>query len=319
MGLKGKNVLVTGGLGFFGSHLIERLLTDGAHVFAADLVERLDSYYYKRGLNRYVVFENCDVADYRRIFSVITKNQIDFVFHTAALATVEAAYSDPLGTVVSNVIGTTNILESCRGYEKVKGVLVTSTDKAYGKLPRVDENTPLSGDHPYEVSKTSADLIARAYFKTYKLPVVVTRFGNMYGEGDLNFSRIIPGIMMSLIKNRILKIRSNGKYIRDYIYVKDVVDATIILAKNINKSKGEAYNISSKENMSVIELIKKAQQVLDLKVNYKILSNAKNEIPIQSVDFKKIQEKFNWKPKRNLESTLPGIYQWYKKYTDFPK
>lgn len=317
MGLKGKNVLVTGGLGFFGSHLIERLHADGAHVFATDLVERLDSYYYKHGLNRFAVFENCDIADFRRINSVITKNQIDFVFHVAALATVEAAYSDPLGTIESNVIGTANVLESCRKCEKVQGVLVTSTDKAYGKLPRVDESTPLSGDHPYEVSKTSADLIARAYFKTYGLPVVVTRFGNVYGEGDLNFSRIIPGIMMSLIKNQTLKIRSDGKYIRDYVYVNDVVDACITLARNISISKGEAYNISSKENLSVVEVIKKVQQVIDLKVNYKILSNAKNEIPIQSVDFKKFQKKFNWKPKHNLDSTLPGIYEWYKNYTDF--
>lgn len=313
MVLKGKNVLVTGGAGFIGSHLVQELAKDN-QVYVVDLVINPYSYYNQQGLNSQVVYEHCNVADFRAIHSVIVKNHIDFVFHLAAQAIIDTAYNDPLGTITSNVMGTANILESCRQYGKIEGILVTSTDKAYGKLPRVDETKPISGDHPYEVSKSSADLIARSYFTTYKLPVVVTRFGNVYGEGDLNLSRIIPGIMESLIKNQPLQIRSNGKYIRDYVYVKDVVDATILLAKNINKSKGEAFNISSLQNLSVIEVVKKVEWILKVKIPYKIQSSTKNEIPVQSVNFGKMKKTFNWKPQNNFTTTIAGIYDWYQNY-----
>ena len=314
MGLNGRNILVTGGLGFFGSHLIKALIENGSSVYTTDLVENRRSYYFQQRLEKQTIYEQCDVADFRSIKSVIVKNKIDFVFHVAAQAIVDTAYYDPLGTITSNVIGTANVLEACRQYGKVKGILVTSTDKAYGKLPRVNEKMPLSGDHPYEASKASADLIAQTYFKTYELPVVITRFGNVYGEGDLNFNRIVPGIMASIIKSQTLKIRSDGKYVRDYVYVKDVVDATLLLARNIRKAKGEAFNISSLENLQVIEVVKRIGKVLELKVDYEILSVAKNEIPVQSVDFKKIKNTFGWKPKNNFSTTAVDIFNWYKDY-----
>lgn len=313
MVLKGKNVLVTGGAGFIGSHLVQELVKDN-RVFVVDLVSNPRSYYCQQGLDNQTVFEHCDVADFRAIHSVIVKNHIDFVFHLAAQAIIDTAYNDPLGTITSNVMGTANVLESCRQYGKIEGILVTSTDKAYGKLPRVDETKPISGDHPYEVSKSSADLITRSYFTTYKLPVVVTRFGNVYGEGDLNLNRIIPGIMESLITDHPLQIRSNGKYIRDYVYVKDVVDATILLAKNINRSKGEAFNISSLQNLSVIEVVGKVESILKVKIPYEIQSSTKNEIPVQSVNFAKMKKTFNWKPQNNFTTTIAGIYDWYQNY-----
>lgn len=308
--LRGRNILVTGGAGFIGSHLVERL-TEENHVYVTDLVNDPHSYYSRQNLHKKVVFEHCDVADFRSIHSLVVKNHIDFVFHLAAQAIVDTAYNDPLGTITSNVIGTANILESCRQYGKVQGIVVTSSDKAYGKLPRADETKPLSGDHPYEVSKSSADLIARSYSATYGLPVVVTRFGNVYGEGDLNFNRIVPGVLESIIKDQPLMIRSNGRYVRDYVYVKDVVDATLILAKSINRCTGEAFNISSRENLSVVEVVKRIESILSTKVKYKILSTAKNEIPNQSVNYNKIQRRFGWKPKHNFSKTIKKVHEWY--------
>jgi CDP-glucose 4,6-dehydratase len=313
MVLAGKNVLVTGGAGFIGSHLVKKLLEKNT-VIVTDLGRNPNSYFAREKLYDKTIFEECDITDFRRIHSVIVKHQVNFVFHTAAQAIIDTAYDNPLETINSNVMGTANVLESCRLYGKVDGILVMSTDKAYGKLPRVDEKKPLSGDHPYEVSKSAADFIARSYYKTYKLPVVVTRFGNVYGEGDLNFSRIIPGILLSILKNQPLLIRSNGKYIRDYVYVKDVVDATLILANNIKKSQGEAFNISSLENLSVIEVIKRIEKILNLKINYKILSIAINEIPKQSVNFNKIKKTFGWNPSHNFKNVIPEIFDWYEDY-----
>ena len=141
---------------------------------------------------------------------------------------------------------------------------------------------------------------------------MVTRFGNIYGEGDLNFSRIIPGIMKSIIKNKELRIRSNGKYVRDYLYVKDVVRGYLLLAQNIEKIKGEAFNFGSDDTLTVIEAIKEVGKVLNKKINYKILNTAKNEIPYQSLDYSKIKRTLGWKPKENIKSTAEKIFEWYK-------
>ncbi len=310
-----KNILITGGCGFIGSHLAKRCLENKAlKVVVTDLFIEPRSYYLEQELDKRVTYERCDIGDFDHIRSVIAKHNINVVFHIAAQAIIDTAYHDPLGTINSNVIGTANVLEACRLYGKVESILVTSTDKAYGKLPRVSEKNPLSGDHPYEVSKTSADLIARSYYKTYKLPVVVTRFGNVYGEGDLNFSRIIPGIMDAFIHKKLFEIRSDGKYVRDYVYVEDVIDASLTLTKNIKKVQGEAFNVSSYENLSVIEVVEKVEKMLGEKIKYKILSNAINEIPKQSVNFYKIKSMLGWKPVNNFEKTIPEILAWYKNY-----
>lgn len=313
--LDGKNILITGGCGFLGSHLAKRCLDLGASkVVVVDLVIEPRSYFIEQGLDTRATYEVCNIGDFEHIRSVITKHNINIVFHLAAQAIVDAAYDDPLGTIKTNVLGTTNVLEACRLYGKVESILVTSTDKAYGKLPRVSEKNPISGDHPYEVSKTSADLIAESYFKTYKLPIVVTRFGNVYGEGDINFSRIIPGIMAALVNKKPFEIRSDGKYVRDYVYVDDVIDAALVLNSKIKSVQGEAFNISSYENLSVIEVVEKVENISGEKIKYKILSSAINEIPKQSVNFNKIKSTLGWSPKRNFNKTIPGILAWYKNY-----
>ncbi|MCL4415603.1 MAG: NAD-dependent epimerase/dehydratase family protein [Actinobacteria bacterium] len=174
------------------------------------------------------------------------------------------------------------------------------------------EESPLRGDHPYDVSKSSMDLICQTYYKTYGTPVVITRFGNVYGEGDLNYSRIIPGICEAILKKKILNLRSDGNYIRDYLYVKDVVDGYIFLLKNIEKVKGEAFNFSSKDSLSVLDLIKKTEKILNIKIKYKILNNAKNEIPYQHLNDKKIRN-LGWENNHSLENALIDVLEWYKK------
>lgn len=321
--LKDKNILVTGGTGFVGSHLIEELVKRSANVVTTYLTVNPHSYFFTQKLQHKVTMAYVDVCDFDAVFDLITKCRIDYIFHFAAQPLVETAYFNPKQTLYTNIMGTVNILESSRLYQKVLGIIVASSDKAYGKLSesksrlnrdKYIETDPLKGDHPYEVSKSSADLIAYSYFKTYNLPVVISRFGNIYGEGDLNFSRIIPGIMKSIISNETLEIRSNGKYIRDYLYVKDVVDGYILLANNINKVKGEAFNFGSNETLSVIELIKILEKHLHNKIKYKISNSAVNEIPYQSLDFSKINKKLGWQPEYQIKSTFKSIYRWNKTF-----
>src|SRR3989344_4960488 len=293
MALKGKQVLVTGGTGFIGSHLVEHLVGLGGNVIVPYQSSDPKSYFKDRKLDKKVILANCDLKNFQRVFEIVCKYEIDYIFHLAAQPIVTVAYYNPKGTFDNNILGTVNILEAARLYGKVSGILVTSSDKAYGKLPRVSEKNPVGGDHPYESSKAAADIIARSYFKTFNLPITVTRFGNVYGEGDLNFSRIIPGIMRAIVKNEVLDIRSNGKYIRDYVYVGDVIDAMIVLMKNIKGVSGEAFNISSYENVAVVQLVKEVQSLLGQRVKYRILGTAFNEIPKQSVNFNKIRSAFD--------------------------
>lgn len=334
MNLKGKNVLVTGGAGFVGSHLVEELIKEKAKVVAVDINYDKNSYFLTEKLDEKSKAVNLNICDYRKTLRLIKKYKIEFIFHLAAQSLVGVAYNDPKGTLDNNILSTVNILEVVRTNKNIKGIIVASSDKAYGKLgktsgvlsekkrgltPEVNrsvkykETDPLSGDHPYETSKSATDLITTTYCKTYRIPAVVTRFGNIYGEGDLNFSRIIPGIMESRIKNKELRIRSNGKYIRDYLYVKDVVNGYLLLAKNIEKVKGEAFNFGSNETLSVLQLINLLEQVLNTKIKYKILNIAKNEIPYQSLDYSKIRRTLGWKPKYNIKSTIEKIIKWYGK------
>ena len=309
--IKSKNVLVTGGAGFIGSHLVDRLIKEGAKVVVIDNL----SSGRRENINPKAKFYKIDIRN-PKIRQILKEEKIETVFHLAAQPIVETAYKNPVETLEINIMGTVNILESCRLKGDLKSITVVSSDKAYGKTKNLPytEKTPLLGDHPYDVSKTTADLIAQTYFKTYNLPVVITRFSNTFGARDFNFSRIIPGIFESIIKNEELLIRSDGKMIREYTYVKDIVEGLIKLAQNIDKIKGEAFNFGSKNIFSVIEVIKKVEEILDAKVNYKILNIAKNEIPKQYLDWSKAKKMLRWQPKYSFEEGVKESFDWYKDY-----
>lgn len=337
MNLKGKNILVTGGTGFVGSHLSEALVGRGARVVIPYRSIDPESYFVTSGLDKKTVMAVGDVTDRRRIVDIVSKYEIEIIYHLAAQPIVDTAYNNPVETITTNVIGTVHVLDAAYTSGTVRNIFVTSSDKAYGKLnpgkpiPGIignatqnsgnhnaygnlayGEDHPLQGDHPYEASKSAADIITQSYVKTYGAPVVTVRFGNIYGPGDLNMSRIIPGIMQAALRKEVLPLRSNGMFVRDYVYVGDVVRAYLFLLDHFDRAAGQAYNIASDTSLTVIDLIKQANRILKLPVRYDIKNNQKNEIPYQHLDWSKIAQ-LGWSPECTLESGLTATYAWYNK------
>ncbi len=311
--LKNTSVLVTGGTGFAGAHLVEQLVERGAQVFVTYRTANPRSYFYTQKLEKKVALLQLDIRNAPLVEEMVIKHRIQIIFHLAAQPLVEAAYVLPRHTLETNIIGTINILEAARLSKDIQGVIVASSDKSYGicQGEKYTETDPLQGIQPYEVSKSAADLICNSYAKTYDLPIVITRFGNIYGEGDLNFSRIIPGIMKALIRRETLYLRSNGTLVRDYLHVKDVAKGYILLAEQISRTKGEAYNFGSNDTLSVLDLIFRIQSVLNQKVEFQILNQATNEIPYQSLNFEKVSQ-LGWNNTYSIESSIAAIFNWYK-------
>ncbi len=313
--LKGKNILITGATGLVGGHLTEKLVEMGANTHITYRSFNPKSYFAGKKLNEKVISAICDIKHFDRVFDIITKYEIEYIFHVAAQPIVDTAYLNPRETLESNIMGTVNILEASRRSPRIKGVVVASSDKAYGKkCSNATETEPMAGDHPYDVSKSCTDLITRTYAKTYNLPIAVSRFGNIYGPGDFNFNRIVPGIMKAILKNETLEIRSDGKFIRDYVYVKDVADGYVVLMENMDKVKGEAFNFSTGYNFSVVDLIKKIEKILNKECKHKILNIQKNEIPFQSLNFEKATKILGWKSQYAFEEGIVETYDWYKEY-----
>jgi CDP-glucose 4,6-dehydratase len=224
---KAEKILVTGGAGFIGSCLVNELLLENNEVVVIDDL----SSGKRENLNPKAKFYKMDVRG-KELQEVFEKEQPNIVFHFAAHPLVEDAFNNPYDAIEVNVMGTVNVLEACRKQKNIKSVIVVSSDKAYGKSEKLPykEDYPLRGDHPYDASKSAADLIAKTYFSTYGLPVLITRFSNIFGPGDYNLSRIIPGLMDAVLKNKEFLIRSDGKMIREYTYVKDIADGCIKLS-----------------------------------------------------------------------------------------
>lgn len=312
-GLTGKKVLITGASGFIGSHLAEKLAFMGMDVLSCDIQVQPKSYFIINKVYKVVPFKFVDIRDREAVRECINSFSPDYIIHLAAQTLVTVALKNPHETLETNIMGTVNVLEEARRSENTKGIIVASSDKAYGKTEKpYTEETPLKGDHPYDVSKSSTDLICQTYHKTYDTPIVVSRFGNVYGEGDINMDRIVPSICESIISSTTLNIRSNGKYIRDYLYVEDVVEGYLSLLKNMDKIKGEAYNFSSDDKLSVLELVSLAEKTIGKKITYKILNSAKNEIPYQHLSDLKIK-KLGWKNSKKFEDVFDGILEWYRK------
>jgi CDP-glucose 4,6-dehydratase len=318
---KERRVLVTGATGIVGSWLVKRLLQEGAYVVT--LIRDWDpqSELIRSGdINRTTVV-NGALEDYATLERAINGHEIDTVFHLGAQTIVGSALRTPLPTFEANIRGTYNLLEACRIHrELVKRAVVASSDKAYGNaeiLPYT-EDTPLRGRHPYDVSKSCADLIAMTYAHTYNLPVTVARCGNIYGGGDLNWSRIVPGAIRSVLDGQQPILRSDGKYTRDYIFVLDVVNAYLTLAANTPEDgiRGEAFNFSSGSPVTVLEITLKILQLMrrgDLEPI--ILNQARAEIKHQYLDSSKARRLVNWKCRYSLEEGLMETIKWYRDFS----
>ncbi|MBI2098099.1 MAG: SDR family NAD(P)-dependent oxidoreductase [Candidatus Wildermuthbacteria bacterium] len=309
--LKDKTVLVTGGAGFIGSHVVDRLVEEGARVVVLDNLSSGS----KENLNSKAIFYQADVRDIQEVRDIIQKEAPSAVFHLAAQPLVETAYENPLETLEVNFMGTVHVLEACRAQEGIEAIVVVSSDKAYGKskiLPYT-EDMPVGGDHPYEVSKAAGDLAAQSYFKTYGMPVTIARFGNTFGPRDRNWGRIIPDCFQAILKNKELVIRSDGKMVREYVYAKDVAEACLKLAQHIENSKGEAFNFGSDNILSVFEVVQEIEKILEVKIPYNILNTAKNEIPKQYLDWSKAKRLLAWQQKYTFAQGIRESFEWYKK------
>ncbi len=331
----GKKVFITGGTGLLGSHLTRILTEQGAEVVALVRDSIPKSLFYSKDeewqLNQKVITVRGAIEDYALIERTLNEYEIDTVFHLAAQTIVGTANRSPMATFKTNIEGTWNILEAARHHsKKMKRIIIASSDKAYGNLngDSYDENFPLAGEHPYDVSKSCADLISQAYFKSYQIPVAITRCGNFFGPGDLNFNRIVPGTIRDVLANQSPLIRSDGKYIRDYIYAEDGAYAYLSLAEGMKEDpqtgqirfSGEAFNFSYGLRLSVNDLVQKILKMMGrTDLQPKILNEASNEIPIQSLNSEKAKTQLNWKPRFGFDEGLQHTIDWYRKLLQPPK
>lgn len=315
---KNQRVFVTGCTGLLGSWLCSSLIERGADVvgLVRDFVP--NSYLMLSGTSKKMNLVHGKLEDYSLIERVLNEYEVETCFHVGAQTIVTIANRGPLSTFESNIKGTWNVLEACRNYDLVERLVVASSDKAYGaheNLPYKEEFS-LLGSHPYDVSKSCADLLALAYFKTYSLPVAITRFGNLFGGGDLNFNRIVPGTMRSVIFDESPIIRSDGQYTRDYVFVSDAVEGYLKLAENLDRRevKGEAFNFSNETPIDVLDLVKTIISLSGKKLEPKIIGTAKNEIRDQFLSSEKAKEILEWKPSHSLDEGLSKTFKWYSDF-----
>lgn len=315
---KQRRVFVTGAAGLLGPALVEKLLACGAEVFVLLRDAVPNSLLFLNGLDKKVTVAWGDLCDFELLQRLLNEWDIEVVFHLGAQPIVGFANRSPLSTFKSNIEGTWNLLEACRLSPWVKRIVVASSDKAYGAQTRLPytEETPLEGRHPYDVSKSCADLLAQSYFHTYKLPVCVTRCGNFFGPGDLHFNRIIPGTIQSVLQGKRPVIRSNGLFVRDYIYVLDVVDAYMALAEQMDKSEvvGQSFNFSTDEPFTVLEIVQKVLESMNCTFQPIVENRASNEIPAQHLLSTKAQNLLGWKACYGVTRGLEQTISWYKKF-----
>ena len=315
-----QNILITGGFGLLGSNLYNFLIEKKYNVYILDKKKNfLKKNYFK--VDKKKVFLG-DYLDKEYIKKIIVKNKINVIFHTGAVTQVLLALKDPEYTYNNNIIGTLNFLEIIRKINKKIVFIYSSSDKAYGEVGKKSykEETCLNSIFPYDVSKSCSDLICQSYAKTYGLKVGILRCGNLYGPGDFNTGRLINGFIISKIKNKKFIIRSNGKLVRDYLYVGDAVNAYYLTMKALISKKNNLriYNVGSKYNLNVLEMTKKVSKFIDnKKINLKILNSSKNEIAFQKLNYKKIIRELKWSQKVNLDIGLKKTVEWYKTYINF--
>ncbi len=311
--------LVTGASGLVGSWLVRRLLDDGAdlvclvrdgvphsELVASRLIDRVKTV---RG----------DVADQPLMERVLGEYEVATVFHLAAQTIVGVANRNPVSTFESNIAGTWSLLEAARRSPTVRQVVIASSDKAYGAQARLPytEDTPLEGRHPYDVSKSCADLIAQAYAHSYGLGVVITRCGNFYGGGDLNWNRLVPGTIRSVVRGDRPVIRSDGHYVRDYFYVEDGAAAYMLLAERLAADPtlaGQAFNFADGQPISVREMVDQILRLMDSSLVPEVRNEATNEIRAQYLDAAKARRQLGWQPLFTRDVGLGRTIGWYRDF-----
>lgn len=310
---------VTGATGLVGGWLVKSLVAAGADVVCLVRDWIPDCELVRSGHLDKIKIVRGDICDQEMMERALGEYEIDTVIHLAAQTIVGIANRNPVSTFEANIAGTWRLLEACRRSPKVKQIVIASSDKAYGDqdiLP-YDETTPLQGQHPYDVSKSCADLISTTYAKSYDLPVTITRCGNFYGGGDLNWNRIVPGTIRSILRGQAPVIRSDGSFVRDYFYVEDGAAAYMLLAEKLAQNpelRGEAFNFSNELQVTVLELTHKILALMGSDLKPDIRNEASNEIKHQYLSAAKAKRMLDWEPLYSLDGALEQTVQWY---TDF--
>lgn len=310
---------VTGATGLVGGWLVRRLLAAGAPVvcLVRDWVPQ--SELVRAGMLAQAISVRGDVRDHALLERVLGEYEVDTVIHLAAQTIVPIANRNPVSTFETNIGGTWALLEACRRSPIVKQIVLASSDKAYGDQERLpyDEETPLQGRHPYDVSKSCADLIAQAYAVTYGLPVAITRCGNFYGGGDLNWNRIVPGTIRSVLRGQRPVIRSDGRFVRDYFYVEDGAAAYMLLAERLAADRslcGQAFNFSNEMPVTVLALVEQILRLMGSGLQPDIRKEASNEIRCQHLSAARARQVLGWQPLFALEEGLQRTIAWYREF-----
>jgi CDP-glucose 4,6-dehydratase len=315
--------LVTGGTGLVGGRVVQQLIERGASLvcLVRDWVPQSELV-RARSVERATVVRG-DVQDQALLERVLGEYEIETVIHLAAQTIVTIANRNPVSTFATNIGGTWALLEACRRSPSVKQIVLASSDKAYGDhetLP-YDEATPLQGRHPYDVSKSCADMLAQSYATTYDLPVGITRCGNFFGGGDLNWNRLVPGTIRSVLRGERPVVRSDGRYVRDYFYVEDGAAAYLLLAEKLAQDpglRGEAFNFSNEAQITVLELVRRIQNLMGSTLEPEILNQTSNEIRRQFLSAAKARTRLGWRPQFTLEEGLRRTIDWYRTFLNEP-
>ncbi len=327
---KNKNIFITGIAGFVGSNLAKKLVKDGANVFGLTKSKRIESLLFFENIDKKINLIFGDITNKELLKSIFVKFRIDICFHLAAQVEVGSANKYPFLTWETNVRGTYTLLEVIReNKSNIKSIIIASSDKAYGKYPKnllpYKENYKLNPEFPYDTSKACADLIAKSYSTNlFKLPILITRFANIYGPGQLNFTALIPDAIRSCILNKKFLLRSNGESVRDFVYIDDIVELYKLLAKNLffnpKKFSGQVFNAGTNVKHKIKDIIK---DIFLYKKKNKMLKNilkgiSKNktygEISFQYMDYQKLNSFLGWRPKYSFKKTLPALFKWYGLY-----